>query len=63
MLWHPALSTLYVLGVIGVAGFLVYEHSLVKSDDLSKVNVAFFNVNGIISIGLMCVVIVDVVWI
>ncbi len=63
MLWHPALSTLYVLGVIGVAGFLVYEHSLIKSDDLSKVNFAFFNVNGIISIGLMCVVIVDVVWV
>ncbi len=63
MLWHPALSTLYVLGVIGVAGFLVYEHSLVKSDDLSKVNFAFFNVNGIISIGLMFVVIADCVWI
>jgi len=63
MLWHPALSTLYVLGVIGVAGFLVYEHSLIKSDDLSKVNFAFFNVTGTISIGLMCVVIVDVVWV
>ncbi len=63
MLWHPALSTLYVLGVIGVAGFLVYEHSLVKSDDLSQVNFAFFNVNGIISIGLMFVVIADCVWI
>jgi len=63
MLWHPALSTLYVLGVIGVAGFLVYEHSLIKSDDLSKVNFAFFNVNGIIGVGLMCVVIVDVMWV
>ena len=54
---------LYVLGVVGVSGLLVYEHSLVKSDDLSKVNIAFFNVNGIISIGLMCVVIADVVWV
>ena len=63
MLWHPALGALYVLGVIGVAGFLVYEHSLVKSDDLSQVNFAFFNVNGIISIGLMFVVIADCVWI
>jgi 4-hydroxybenzoate polyprenyltransferase len=63
MLWHPALGALYVTGVILVAGFLVYEHSLVKSDDLSKVNFAFFNVNGIISIGLMCVVIADCVWI
>jgi 4-hydroxybenzoate polyprenyltransferase len=63
MLWHPALGVLYVAGVVAVAGFLVYEHSLVKSDDLSKVNFAFFNVNGIISIGLMFVVIVDCVWV
>lgn len=63
MLWHPALGALYALGVIGVAGLLVYEHSLVKIDDLSKVNFAFFNVNGMIGIGLMCVVIVDVVWV
>jgi 4-hydroxybenzoate polyprenyltransferase len=62
MLWHPALGTLYILGVAAVAGLLVYEHSLVKSDDLSRVNFAFFNVNGIISIGLMCVVIADCVW-
>ena len=63
MLWHPALGALYVVGVVVVAGFLVYEHSLVKSDDLSQVNFAFFNVNGIISIGLMFVVIADCVWI
>ena len=63
MLWHPALGVLYAVGVILVAGLLAYEHSLVTSDDLSKVNVAFFNVNGIISIGLMCVVIVDCVWV
>ncbi len=63
VLWHPALDGLYAVGVILVAGLLVYEHSLVKSHDLSKVNFAFFNVNGIISIGLMCVVIVDCVWV
>lgn len=63
MLWHPALGALYVVGVITVAELLVYEHSLVKSDDLSKVNFAFFNVNGIIGVGLMCVVIADVVWV
>ncbi len=63
MLWHPALGSLYIVGVVAVAGLLVYEHSLVKSDDLSKVNFAFFNVNGIIGIGLMCVVIVDCLWV
>ena len=63
VLWHPAVGVLYGIGVIAVAGLLVYEHSLVKSDDLSKVNYAFFNVNGMIGIGLMCVVIADVIWV
>ncbi len=57
------LGWVYLAGVVLVAGLLVYEHSLVKKDDLSKVNMAFFNVNGIISIGLMAVVIVDCVWV
>jgi 4-hydroxybenzoate polyprenyltransferase len=36
-------------GVVVVAGLLAYEHSLVKADDLSKLNAAFFTVNGYIS--------------
>ncbi len=40
----------YWLALIVTAGLLVYEHSLVKPNDLSKVNVAFFNVNGYISV-------------
>jgi len=40
----------YWVGLAAVAALLAYEHSLVSPDDLSKVNVAFFNVNGIISI-------------
>ena len=42
----------YWLGLAAVAGLLIYEHALVKPDDLSRVNVAFFNVNGYISITL-----------
>ncbi len=57
------LGWVYLAGVAMVAGLLVYEHSLIKKDDLSKVNMAFFNVNGIISIGLMAFVIVDCVWV
>ena len=63
MLWHSALGALYIVGVVAVAGLLIYEHSLVKSGDLSKVNFAFFNVNGIIGVGLMCVVIADCLWV
>lgn len=59
----PFISTLtwiYGLGAALTAGLLFYEHSLVKPDDLSKVNVAFFNVNGVISVGLMAFTIADV---
>ncbi len=44
------LGWLYWLGLVIVAGLLVYEHSLVKPNDLSKVNLAFFTMNGYISI-------------
>ena len=57
------LGGVYLTGVALVTGLLVYEHSLIKKDDLSKVNMAFFNVNGIISIGLMIFVVVDCVWV
>lgn len=40
----------YWLGLLIVAMLLAYEHSLVSPLDLSRVNLAFFNVNGIISV-------------
>jgi 4-hydroxybenzoate polyprenyltransferase len=40
----------YWVGLAAVAAMLVYEHSLVSPDDLSRLNVAFFNMNGYISI-------------
>lgn len=40
----------YWIGLTLMAGLLLYEHSLVHPDDLSKLDVAFFNVNGYISI-------------
>jgi len=36
-------------GIVVVAALLAYEHSLVRADDLSKLNAAFFTVNGYIS--------------
>jgi 4-hydroxybenzoate polyprenyltransferase len=44
------LSGIYLLGVIIASGLLLYEHAMVKSTDLSKLNIAFFNMNGYISI-------------
>ncbi|HEX3031750.1 MAG TPA: UbiA-like polyprenyltransferase [Bacillota bacterium] len=40
----------YSLGVLIAATILIYEHSLVKPHDLSKVDAAFFSMNGILSI-------------
>lgn len=58
-----SLSWIYGAGAFLTAGLLLYEHSLVRPDDLSKVNVAFFNVNGVISVGLMAFTIADIlVW-
>lgn len=56
----PFLSSLYFVGAGLAAGLLVVEHSLVKPGDLSKVNLAFFTVNGIFSLLLGSLGIVDV---
>ena len=37
-------------GVAVVAALLLWEHSLVKADDLSRVNAAFFTMNGYVSV-------------
>ncbi len=56
---YPHLGLLYWGGIVAVAGLLVYEHWLVRPDDLDRVNVAFFNVNAIISAGLLLVTCAD----
>jgi len=44
------LGTLALAGVGAIAALLIYEHSLVKADDLSRVNAAFFTMNGYVSV-------------
>lgn len=44
------LSYPYYIGMMITAGLFIYEHSLVKPDDLSKLDMAFFNMNGYISV-------------
>ncbi len=44
------LGKLAMVGVIAVATLLLYEHMLVRHDDLSKLNAAFFTMNGVISV-------------
>jgi len=52
------LGWVYWLGLAVVAGLLVYEHSLVSPTDLSRVNLAFFNINGYIAITIFAATLV-----
>ncbi len=54
------LSYLYLIGLLIVTGLFIREHSLVKEDDLSKLNVAFFNMNGYISITIFIFTLFDI---
>jgi 4-hydroxybenzoate polyprenyltransferase len=60
--WTAGLGSLYYLGVAVVAVLLAIEHALVSPHDLSRVNVAFFTVNGIVGLVLGILGVVDVVW-
>jgi 4-hydroxybenzoate polyprenyltransferase len=53
-------GTLYWIGVGLFVGLLVYQHLLVKPNDLSKVNMAFFTTNGIASVVFAVFVITDI---
>ena len=55
------LGVFYWLGWAAVVGLLVYEHSLVRPGDLSKLDMAFFNVNGYIAV-IVLVAVVTGLW-
>ncbi len=57
--WATGGGVLYAVGVAVVAVLLLYEHSLVKPDDLSKLDAAFFTMNGIISITFFTFVLLE----
>jgi 4-hydroxybenzoate polyprenyltransferase len=50
---------LYWTGVAVFIGMLIYQHSIVKPNDLKKVNLAFMTANGIASVIFACFVIAD----
>lgn len=53
---NDSVSLLLAAGVVGVAAMLVWEHRMVKPNDLTKLDAAFFTMNGIISLGFFAVV-------
>lgn len=52
----PELGAAYFVGTGIIAAMLLYEQSLVRSDDLSRIDAAFFNINGAISVVFFLIV-------
>jgi len=50
----------YLCGVIIALGLIIYEHTLVKEGDLTRLNIAFFNMNGYISVTIFIFTLLDV---
>ena len=59
---QAGLGPIFLAGIGLVALLLIYEHSLVRPDNLEKVNQAFFHVNAVISLGLFVVGLIDLWW-
>jgi 4-hydroxybenzoate polyprenyltransferase len=57
------LRPVYWAGVVVVAAVLLYEHRLVRADDLSRVNRAFFDLNGIVSLVYLAAVLAARPWV
>ncbi len=57
--FSTGLGLIYLLGVAVVTALLTYEHLLVRPDDLSRLDAAFFNMNGYISITIFAFTLVD----
>jgi 4-hydroxybenzoate polyprenyltransferase len=56
-----SVGVFYWIGVAVVAALLAYEHSLVRPTDLRRLDMAFFTMNGVISVAFAAFVIVDAV--
>jgi 4-hydroxybenzoate polyprenyltransferase len=62
LVWVFALGKIALVGLAVVALLLLYEHSLVSANDLSKMNAAFFTMNGVISVVFFLFVAGDLLW-
>ena len=63
VLWHlQQLNAIFLAGVLICAVLLIWEHRLIRKDDLSKLNMAFFNMNAVISVTLFFALSFDIVF-
>ncbi|MBN2328638.1 MAG: UbiA family prenyltransferase [Candidatus Omnitrophica bacterium] len=51
---------IFWVGAIAYLLLILYEHAIVSPDDAKRINIAFFNVNAVISIGLLCFTSLDI---
>lgn len=58
----PLFGKIYYGGLLAIAALLAYEHRLVRPDDLTRVNQAFFHVNAVVGMGLLAVGLLDLWW-
>ena len=56
------LGLAHLIGMVLVVAILIYEHWIVRPSDLSRINKAFFDLNGWISIAYFAALLVDVLW-
>jgi 4-hydroxybenzoate polyprenyltransferase len=57
--WGAGFGAWYFAGVVVAAGILFYEHRLVRADDLSRLDAAFFNLNAVMSVTVFAFALVD----
>ena len=58
----PQLGAIYWLALAAITALLIWEHSIVRPNDLSRVNEAFFNANAIIGVVLLAAIAADLWW-
>lgn len=58
--WFAGFALWYFVGIIIAAGILAWEHQLVKPDDLTKLDAAFFTMNGVMSVTVFAFALIDV---
>jgi 4-hydroxybenzoate polyprenyltransferase len=56
---HAGMGPLHAIGIAGIAIVLAWEHAIVKPGDLSRLNRAFFDLNGWVSLGYLAAVLAD----
>jgi 4-hydroxybenzoate polyprenyltransferase len=62
LVWMLQLGALSLAGIAAITGLLIYEHGLVKPNDLSRVNAAFFTMNGWVSVLFFVFWAADIFW-